>query len=90
MSTQEDLDGLQGASLGAFTFMGTGQYLSTQQTTGSVPNLPGVGSISINLDGSGNLNGGGFPLVTNGAVILAIPNSGDPLMYVFTVGTLPN
>ena len=90
MSTQEDLDGLQGASLGAFTFMGTGQYHSEQQTTGSVPNLPSFGSIAINLDGSGNLNGGGFPLVTNGAVILAIPISGDPLIYVFTVGTLPN
>jgi hypothetical protein len=46
--------------------------------------------IVINSDGSGRLNGGNFPLVTNGAVIFAIPDTGDPLIYVFTAGTLPN
>jgi hypothetical protein len=89
MSTQEDVDGLNGAALGAFSFMGTGQYVATQQSTGTVPNLPSIGSMAISLDGSGNLNGGSFPLVTNGLVIFAIARSGDPLMYVFTAGTLP-
>jgi len=89
MSTQEDVDGLNGAAQGAFSFLGTGQYVATQQSTGTVPNLPSTGSMVISLDGSGNLNGGNFPLVTNGQVIFAIASSGDPLMYVFTAGTLP-
>jgi|GEM_PF-1543974 len=90
MSTQEDLDGRNGTSGGAFSFSGSGQYTSTQITTGSVPNLPPSGVISVNSDGSGSLNGGNFPLVTNGEVILAIPKSSDPLLYVFSPGTLPN
>jgi large repetitive protein len=89
-STQEDVDGLNGATLGAFSFPGTGQYSATLKTTGSVPNLPRTGVIAINSDGSGSLNVGVFPLVTSEAVIFAIPNSGDPLMYVFTAGTPPN
>ena len=89
MSTQEDLDAANGTALGAFTFLGAGQYLATQQTTGTVPNLPSTGLNTINLDGSGNLNGGNFPLVTNGQTIFAIVSSGDPLLYVFTAGTLP-
>jgi hypothetical protein len=89
-STQEDVDGLNGAFLGAFSFTGTGQYSATQNTTGSVPNLPSTGSIAINSDGSGSLNGGNFPLVTNGTVIFVIPDSGDPLTYVFTAGVLSN
>lgn len=89
-STQEDVDGLNGAFLGAFSFTATGQYSSTQQTTGTVPTLPTSGSIAINPDGSGNLNGGNFPLVTNGTVIFAIPASGDPLLYVFTAAAPPN
>jgi hypothetical protein len=89
MSTQGDVDGLNGAALGAFSFMGTGQYVATLQSIGTVPSLPSVGSMAINLDGSGNLNGGTFPLVTNGQVIFTLASSGDPLMYVFTVGVLP-
>jgi hypothetical protein len=89
-STQEDVDGLNGASLGAFSFTGTSQYIAAQKTTGSVPNLPSLGMIATGSDESGRLNGGNFPLVTNGAVIFAIPDSGDPLIYVFTVGKLPN
>jgi hypothetical protein len=89
-STQEDVDGLNGASLVAFSFTGTGQSVATQKTTGAVPNLPSLGWIAISSDGSGRLNGGNFPLVTNGAVIFAIPDSGDPLIYVFTAGKLPN
>ncbi len=89
MSTQEDVDGLNGAAQGAFSFLGTGQYFATQQSTGTVPSLPSTGSMVISLDGSGNLNGGDFPLVTNAQVIFAIARSGDPLMYVFTAGTLP-
>ncbi len=89
-STQEDEDGRNGASLGAFSFTGTGQYSAMQKTTGAVPNLPSLGMIATSSDGSGRLNGGNFTLVTNGAVIFAIPDSGDPLIYVFTVGKLPN
>jgi hypothetical protein len=89
-STQEDLDGLNGAFLGAFSFSGQGLYSATQKTTGTVPNLPNVGTVAINPDGSGSLNGGTFPLVTNGEVIFAIPDSGDPLLYVFSIGVLPD
>ncbi len=89
-STQEDVDGRNGASLGAFSFIGAGQYIATQSTAGLVPNLPSLGMIATSSDGSGRLNGGDFTLVTNGAVIFAIPDSGDPLIYVFTVGKLPN
>jgi len=84
------VDGLNGASLVAFSFTGTGQSVATQKTSGAVPNLPSLGWIAISADGSGRLNGGNFPLVTNGAVIFAIPDSGDPLIYVFTAGKLPN
>jgi hypothetical protein len=87
--TQEDVDGLNGATLGAFTFTGAGGYTATLTTTGTVPNLPTSGSIAIHSDGSGSLNGGTFPLVTNGSVVFAIPDTGDPLLYVFTVGTQP-
>jgi hypothetical protein len=89
-STQEDVDGLNGATLGAFSFTGAGQYSATLKTTGSVPNLPNTGLIAVNSDGSGSLNGGNYPLVTNQTVIFAIPDSGDPLMYVFTGGSLSN
>ena len=88
-NTLEDLDALNGASVGVFSFTGTGQYIATQNSTGTVPNLPGVGTIVIATDGSGNLNSGNFPLVTTGNVIFAIPSTGDPLLYVFTAATLP-
>ena len=88
-STEEDLDGSNGAFLGGFSFNGMGGYTVTSQTTGTVPSVPASGSILINTDGSGNLNGGNFALVTNGAVVYAIPNSGDPLLFVLTSGTLP-
>ncbi len=89
-STQEDVDGLNGASLGAYSSLRTGQYFGAQKSTGSVPNLPATGSITINSDGSGSLNNGTFPFVTNGTLIFAIPDTGDPLLYVFTAGKLPN
>jgi hypothetical protein len=88
-NTQEDLDALNGTSVGVFSFTGTGQYLATQNSTGTVPNLPGAGTIVIATDGSGSLNSGNFPLVTNGNMIFAIPDSGDPLLYVFSAVTLP-
>ena len=88
--TQEDIDDLNGTALGVFSFSGTGQYSSTQTTTGSVSTPPSSGTITINSDGSGSLNNGSFPFVTNGNIIFAIPSSGDPLLYVFTAGTLPN
>ncbi len=89
-STQEDVDGHNGASLGSFVSLRTGQYFAGQSSTGSVPNLPDSGSVTINPDGSGSLNSGTFPLVTNGSLIFAIPDTGDPLLYVFTAGKLPN
>lgn len=88
--TEEDVDGLNGAFLGAFTFNGTGGYTVIPQVIGPIVNVPNLGTIAINADGSGSLDGGNFPLVTNGTVIFAIPDSGDPLLFVFTVGTLPN
>ena len=88
--TQEDVDGLNGTALGTFSFTGAGQYSSAQSTSGSVTTPPSSGAIAINPDGSGSLNSGAFPLVTNGNVIFAIPSSGDPLLYVFTSGTTPN
>jgi len=86
-SSSEDVDGKNGAFLGAFTFDGTGGYSVVSQITGSVTNIPKAGSIAINADGSGNLDGGNFPFVTNGKVLFAIPDSGDPLLYVLTSGT---
>lgn len=88
--TQEDVDGLNGASLGAYSSLRTGQYFATQKSTGSVRNLPSSGSVAFNPDGSGSLNSGTFPFVTNGALIFAIPDTGDPLLYVLTAGKLPN
>jgi hypothetical protein len=87
-STAEDVDGLNGSFLGGFSFSGTGSYTVTPQTTGKVTNVPNLGSIVVNSDGSGNLDGGNFPLVTNGTVLYAIPNSGDPLLFVLTEGTI--
>jgi len=72
------------------SFAGTGQYSAVQKTTGGAPNLPSPGLIVINADGSGSLNGGNFSLVTDGAAIYTIPDSGDPQIYVFTAGKLPN
>ena len=85
-STAEDVDGLNGAFLGVFAFNGTGGYtVASPVTTGPLSNVPHAGTVSINPDGSGSLDGN-FPLVTNGAMVFAIPNSGDPLLYVFTSG----
>jgi hypothetical protein len=85
-STEEDADGKNGAFLGLFNFSGTGAYTVTPTpiTTGTVPTIPSSGSILVNTDGSGNLDGGNFPLVTNGQFLFVIPNSGDPLLFVFT------
>ena len=88
-STGEDVDGSNGAFLGGFNFDGTGAYtLLSSLVTGTLTNVPAASSILINTDGSGNLQGGKFPFVTNGTVLFAIPNSGDPLLYVFTEGTI--
>ena len=81
-STEEDVDGANGATLGAFTFTGAGNYFATLRSTGTVPTLPSTGPIALSFDGSGNLSNGSFPLVTNGDVLFAIPATGDPLLYV--------
>lgn len=83
-SNEEDLDGLNGSFLGSFAFNGMGGYTVTSQITGSVPNVPNLGTIAVNADGSGSLDGGNFPFVTNGTLLFAIPDSGDPLLFVFT------
>jgi hypothetical protein len=85
-STAEDVDGANGAFLGAFNFTGAGAYTVTSQITGTVPNVPNLQTIAVNADGSGGLDGGNFPFVTNGQTLFAIPNSGDPLLFVFTAG----
>jgi hypothetical protein len=85
-STEEDVAGKSGTMVGTFSFTGGGQYVATVKSSGSVPSLPGLGSIVVSSDGSGSLNGGNFPLVTNGKMIFAIPKSGNPLLYVFTRG----
>jgi hypothetical protein len=83
-SKAEDVDGLNGAFLTSFTFNGTGGYTVIPQLAGSTSNLPNLGMISIRADGSGDLDGGRFPFVTNGAALFAIPDSGDPSLFVFT------
>jgi hypothetical protein len=80
---------LNGAFLGGFNFNGSGGYTVTSVVTGNVTNFPNPGSINVNSDGSGLFNAGDLALVTNGQVIFAIPGSGDPLLYVFTQGTIP-
>ena len=90
VGTAEDVDGKNGSFLGNFSFNGAGAYTVVfSQTTVTLTNVPKAGAIAINADGSGNLDGGNFPLVTNGQVIYAISNSGDPLLFVFEEGTLP-
>ena len=89
-SRAEDVDGLNGAFLTSFTFTGTGGYTVIPQLAGSTfSNLPHLGMISIRADGTGNLDGGRFPFVTNGAALFAIPDSGDPSLFVFTECTPP-
>jgi hypothetical protein len=89
-STDEDIDGLNGAFAGLFTFNGNGAYSVVPQVVGPIANYPTLGTVAVNADGSGNLDGGNFPLVTNGSVIFAIPNVGDPQLFVFTAATPPS
>jgi len=88
-SEAEGVDGLNVAFLTSFTFTGRGGYTVTPQPTGARSNLPHLGMISIGADGSGDLDGGRFPFVTNGAVLFAIPDSGDPSLLVFTESAPP-
>jgi hypothetical protein len=85
-STAEDVDGANGAYLGLFTFTGAGGYTVVSQVSGSVPNSPNLETIGVNADGSGSLDGGNYPLVTNGQTLFAIPDTADPLLFVFTAG----
>lgn len=88
-SEAEAVDGLNGAFLTSFTFTGRGGYTVTPQPTGARSNLPHLGMISIRADGSGSLDGGRFPFVTNGAALFAIPESGDPSLLVFAESAPP-
>jgi hypothetical protein len=86
-STAEDVDRDNGAYLGLFNFNGAGGYsVPFSQVSGKVPNSPNLGAYTVTADGSGNLDGGNYPLVTNGQTIFAIPDSGDPLLFIFTNG----
>jgi hypothetical protein len=89
-STNEDVDGLNGASFGVFSFSGSGTFTASQIATGQVAVLTSPGTITVNPDGSGTINGTNMSLVTNGSVIYGIPNSGDPLIYVFLAASTPN
>jgi hypothetical protein len=84
VSTAEDIDGLAGTYLGLFNFSGSGSYAKVSLVIGSITNAPSLGTVAVNPDGSGALDGGNLPLVTNGTQIFALPNSGDPLLYIFT------
>ena len=83
-SKAEDIDGLNGSFLRSFTFSGTGEYTVIPQVADSTSNLPHLGMVSMRADGSGNLDGGRFSFVTNGTALFAIPDSGDPSLFVFT------
>lgn len=89
-STDEDIDGLNGALGALFTFNGNGGYGDVPQLVGPITNYPTLGTVAINADGSGSLDGGNFPLVINGSVIFAIPNAGDPQLFVFRAVTPPS
>jgi hypothetical protein len=67
--------------------MGTGWFTITPQLKRAVPNLPQLGTINVNSDGSGNLDERKFIFVTNGTALFAIPNSGDPFLLVLDEGT---
>jgi hypothetical protein len=82
-ASEAEADGLNGAFLTSFTFMGNGGYKVAPQLNGAMSNLPRLGMITIRADGSGNLDGGRFPFVTNGAALFAIAESGDPSLLVF-------
>ena len=85
-STGEDVGGANGAYLGWFNFNVPGAYTVVSQVSGNIPNSPNLETITLNSDGSGNLDGGNYPLVTNGQTLFAIPDTGDPLLFIFTSG----
>jgi hypothetical protein len=88
--TNEDMDGKNGAYLASFGFSGAGTYtIGSPLTTGTVAVVPSLGTYTINADGSGTLDGSNFTFVTSGTEIFAIPNSGDPLLFVFLQGATP-
>ena len=89
-STAEGVDGQNGAFLGLFDFSGTGTYTLNSQMIGSVPVVPTAVQITVNADGSGNLDSSALSLVTNGTQIFAVPEEGDPLLFVITSSTLPD
>lgn len=87
-STDEDMDGTNGSWIGNTAFNGAGAYtVSSPLTIGTVGILPGAtGVYTVNTDGSGTLDTN-FIFVTNGSQIYAIPNSGDPLLFIFEFST---
>lgn len=88
-ASEAGADGLNGAFLTSFTFAGNGGYTVAPELNGAMSNLLRLGMITIRADGSGNLDGGRFPFVTNGAALFAIPESGDPSLLVFASSALP-
>jgi len=87
--TAEDVAGLQGSSVGTYTFDGLGGYTGTVDSvtvTGGVssPNTVVSGTYAINPDGSGTLDTT-KEFVTSGTLILAIDKTSattQPLLYI--------
>ena len=86
----EDEDNSNANFSGVFQFAGNGNYsfvndVSVANSAGPPyiePELSGSGAYSVNADGSGNINGPAFVLVTNGQQVFAIPIAVDGLLYV--------
>lgn len=94
----EDVVGINGSVVGAFTFDGKGNYTNlldavTVGETASQPDQAGSGTYSVNADGSGSFASGASVFVTNGSLVLAIdgPANGtsQPLLYIFIEQVAP-
>ena len=93
----EDVNGVNAALAGTFTFSGSGtsgtySYIFdvAAADTEGMANQTGSGTLTINPDGSGSFNSGSEIFVTNGAQIFAIDQSDQPLLYIFDIGTALN
>jgi hypothetical protein len=86
-SSDEDVDGLNGAYLGLFNFSGAGTFTVTSQISGTVEVVPVSGPFVIDPDGSGNLNNSSLALVTNGKQVFAVSETGDPQLFIISSGS---
>ena len=106
MSSDEDVDGGNGAIGGVFTFDGVSKFSAVIDNAFSGAQTPGqttTGAFAVNTDGSGVLNPPGgstfqgrdsWAILTNGTQIFAIDadstSGSDPLLYVFTINNQPD